>query len=195
MCSRCKKRIAVVFVTKLENGQKVNEGICMKCAKELGLPVENMLGNVFDKFGISPDQLGDMEDDIVKFIEEQGGLPSENDDNEDAGAPAIDFPKLFRESGLIPSEPHEIKKKDSNEGGEKKQGKGNKKEEKNLKPKTFRYGHLYRQTACKAIPLPIPEPQQAPSVLLFLIASSTFTHPSSDIYTHQAKACFNLSTT
>ena len=52
MCSRCHKRVAVVFVTKIENGQKVSEGICMKCAKELGLPVENMMGNVFEKFGI-----------------------------------------------------------------------------------------------------------------------------------------------
>ena len=129
MCSRCKKRVAVVFVTKIENGKKVSEGICMKCAKELGLPVENMLGNVFDKFGISPDQLGDMEDDINKLIEEQGGLPSDNDDNEDAGAPAIDFPKLFRESGLIPEEPHDVaednsewedtKSKSSNAKGEK----------------------------------------------------------------------------
>jgi len=48
MCSRCHKRMAVVFVTKIENGEKISEGICMKCAKELGLPVENMLGNVFD---------------------------------------------------------------------------------------------------------------------------------------------------
>ena len=41
--------MAVVFVTKIENGEKVSEGICMKCAKEMGLPVDNMLGNVFDK--------------------------------------------------------------------------------------------------------------------------------------------------
>ena len=101
MCSRCHKRLAVVFVTKLENGQKVSEGICLKCAKELGLPVDNVMGNVLDKLGISADQLGDMEDDINKLIEEQGGLPSDNDDNMDAGAPAIDFPKLFRESGLF----------------------------------------------------------------------------------------------
>ena len=101
MCSRCHKRVAVVFVTKIENGQKVSDGICMKCAKELGLPVENVMGNVFEKFGISPEQLSDMEDDLNKLIEEQGGLPSDNDDNADAGAPAIDFPKLFRESGLM----------------------------------------------------------------------------------------------
>ena len=102
MCGRCQKRVAVVFVTKIENGEKVTEGICIKCAKELGLPVENMLGDVYEKFGITPEQLDGMEDDLNKMIEENGGLPSENDDNEDAGAPAIDFPKLFRESGLFP---------------------------------------------------------------------------------------------
>lgn len=89
-----------MFVTKIENGEKVNEGICIKCARELGLPVEGMLGDICKKLGISPDQLDGMEDDLNKMIEEQGGLPSDNDDNEDAGAPAIDFPKLFGENGL-----------------------------------------------------------------------------------------------
>ncbi len=136
MCSRCHKRLAVVFVTKIENGQKVSEGICLKCAKELGLPVDNMMGNVLDKFGISAEQLGDMEEDINKLIEEQGGLPSDNDDNMDAGAPAIDFPKLFRESGLFPSEadsglPKEAK--GSEHGDKDRQKKGDKKEEKKWK--------------------------------------------------------------
>ena len=72
--------MAVVFVTKIENGEKVSEGICMKCAKELGLPVENMLGNVFDKLGMTPEQLENMEEDINNMIQENGGLPSDNDD-------------------------------------------------------------------------------------------------------------------
>ena len=38
MCSRCHKRIAVVFITKVENNQKASEGLCLHCAKELGLP-------------------------------------------------------------------------------------------------------------------------------------------------------------
>ena len=131
MCSRCHKRVAVVFVTKLENGQKVSEGICMKCAKELGLPVENMLGNVFDKFDISPEQLADMEDDINKLIAEQGGLPSDNDDTEEAGAPAIDFPKLFRESGLFGNLSGDIvPKEDSSRSGD---GKSEQKADKSKK--------------------------------------------------------------
>ena len=101
MCSRCHKRVAVVFVTKIENGEKINEGICIKCARELGLPVEGMLGDICKKLGISPEQLDGMEDDLNRMIEDQGGLPSDNDDNEDAGAPAIDFPKLFGENGIM----------------------------------------------------------------------------------------------
>ncbi len=41
LCSRCKKNIAVIFVTKMEGDQSVSEGICLKCARELGIkPVE-----------------------------------------------------------------------------------------------------------------------------------------------------------
>jgi ATP-dependent Clp protease ATP-binding subunit ClpB len=35
ICSRCKKNVAVVFITKIENGKTINEGLCLKCAKEL----------------------------------------------------------------------------------------------------------------------------------------------------------------
>ena len=100
MCSKCHKRVAVVFVTKIENGNKVTEGLCIKCAKELGVPVDNMLGNVMDKFGITPEQLENMENEVNDMIE-GGQLPSFNDSDfsEDGGAPAIDFPKLFGEGG------------------------------------------------------------------------------------------------
>ena len=38
LCSRCKKNIAVVFISKMEGDKTINEGLCQKCAKELGLP-------------------------------------------------------------------------------------------------------------------------------------------------------------
>ena len=93
--------MAVLFITKIEGGEKVSEGLCIKCAKELGLPVDNMLGNVLDKFGLTPDQIENMEQDVNEMLAENGGLPSDNDDSEDGGAPAIDFPKLIKESGLF----------------------------------------------------------------------------------------------
>ncbi|MGM9684056.1 MAG: AAA family ATPase, partial [Eubacteriales bacterium] len=119
MCSKCHKRVAVVFVTRIENGNKISEGLCMKCAKEMGVPVDNMLGNVMDKFGISPEQLENMESEINDFIAE-GNLPSENDDNEDGGAPAIDIPKLFKDAGLpVEKDDQKGRKEETKQGREK----------------------------------------------------------------------------
>ena len=100
MCSKCHKRVATVFVTKVENGERKTEGLCIRCANEMGLPTEQMMGNVMGKLGITPDQLESMEDEVNGLLQNMN-LPSDNDDNEDGGAPAIDFPKLFRESGLF----------------------------------------------------------------------------------------------
>ena len=90
MCSNCHKRVAVIFVTKVENGEKASQGLCIKCAKEMGLPIENMMGDIYNKMGISPDQLENMEDELAEMMPE----------GEDGGAPAIDLPKLFKDSGL-----------------------------------------------------------------------------------------------
>ena len=44
LCTRCKKNLAVVFVTRLENGEARNEGLCLKCARSLGIkPVDDMI--------------------------------------------------------------------------------------------------------------------------------------------------------
>ena len=104
MCSKCHKRVAVVFVNKLENGNKLSEGLCIKCARELGIPVDNMFGNMMNQFGISPEQLESMEDDVNSYLQEsQQNLPVDNDDLEEGGAPAIDLPQLFKDKNL-PSE-------------------------------------------------------------------------------------------
>ena len=65
MCSKCHKRVAVVFITKIENNETKNEGICLKCAKELGIgPVNEML----EKMGIS---------DLFEFVLDGSyGFPS-----------------------------------------------------------------------------------------------------------------------
>ena len=94
MCSNCHKRVAVIFVTKVENGEKSSQGLCVKCAKSMGLPVENMLGDIYKKMGISPEQMENMEDEIA------GMFPSV-DEGEDGGAPAIDLPQLFKDSGIL----------------------------------------------------------------------------------------------
>ena len=98
MCSQCHKRMAVIFVTKVENGEKTTKGLCIKCAKEMGVPLDNIVGNVMNQFGISPEQLENAEADLGAMLTE---TPSDHDDNEDGGAPAIDLPKLFRDAGLF----------------------------------------------------------------------------------------------
>ena len=95
MCARCHKRIAVVFITKMENGQRTSEGLCMRCAKEVGLPVNNMLDGLAGQMGITPDQIASMEDSMNEMM----AAPSESDGVEDGGAPAIDMPSLFGEDG------------------------------------------------------------------------------------------------
>ena len=127
MCSKCRKRIAVVFVAKVENGNKVTEGLCMKCAKELGIPVETMLGNVMDKMGIPPEMIENMESmegDINDYLTQNGLVPSDNDDSEDGGAPAIPLPRLFEtpassDGGIVPAEKSQNggkQKKDKDKG-------------------------------------------------------------------------------
>ena len=118
LCSRCKKRVAVIFVTRFEGGKTLNEGICLKCAKELGIkPVESMI----EKMGLSDEDLDrmDMEmdnmingentendnltegDDNREESESEGGADSSEgdlestDDTDKGNAPAIDFRKFF----------------------------------------------------------------------------------------------------
>ena len=117
MCSRCHQRIAVVFISRMEDGKTVNEGICLKCARELGIkPVNDML----EKMGISEEDFDRMSADIGSMM--NGNLPSELDkeNEEDGGAPAIDLPKLFQNAGFAP--------KPSGEGGKgnEEEGKGKK---------------------------------------------------------------------
>ena len=97
--------MAVMFVTKMENGQKATKGLCLKCAKEMGVPVDNLMGNVMNQLGISPDDMENMEEEISNMLEQQSetGVVASDDSDEkvDGGAPAIDLNKLFRDVGLM----------------------------------------------------------------------------------------------
>ena len=99
MCSKCHKRVAAVFVTRLENGKQISDGLCLRCAKELGVPVDNMFGNMMNQLGISPEQMEEMENELNDSLQDMN-LPTVNDDLEDGGAPAIDLPKLFKDAGF-----------------------------------------------------------------------------------------------
>ena len=77
LCSRCHKNVAVVFISKMEEGSTSNEGYCLKCAKELGLkPIDSLMR-----------QMGITEDDLDQITDEMTNMHSlmntENDDAED----------------------------------------------------------------------------------------------------------------
>ena len=88
-CVRCKKRPAVVFVTRMEAGKSTNEGYCLSCAKELGIqPVNDML----KKFGISDEDREQMNEQMEEMM---AMTESEEGDDEEGfspgGAPAFPF--------------------------------------------------------------------------------------------------------
>ena len=115
-CSRCQKRLAVVFATTNENGENKSRGYCIKCAKEIGIPIDNMLGGVLGKFGLDPEQLDEMEEGMSQFME------SEDFDieNIDGGAPAIDFQKLMGNQSNVSGKVPPKKQENAKGNGEKK---------------------------------------------------------------------------
>ena len=97
MCARCHKRIAVVYISHMdpERNEMVNEGLCIQCARELGIkPVNDML----EKMGVSQEDIDRMSEDLNNAIE--SATAGGDDTGEDAGAPAIDLPKLFGQLGI-----------------------------------------------------------------------------------------------
>ena len=97
MCARCHKRIAVVYISHMdpEKNEMVNEGLCIQCARELGIkPVNDML----EKMGVSQEDIDRMTEDLNNALETATEV--NEDTGEDAGAPAIDLPKLFGQLGL-----------------------------------------------------------------------------------------------
>ena len=126
MCSRCHKRMAVLFITKIENNETKNEGLCLKCAKELGIPqVDSILSNM----GISDDDLENMENDIEGLIA-SGGTPEEGDDEHESRTPALDLSKIF---GSLPLGPMPGMEKGRAEKERAQKNKSSKKDEKSRK--------------------------------------------------------------
>ena len=80
MCSKCKKNIAVVFITKIENGATVNEGYCLKCARSLGIP---QIDQAVKQMGIS-------EEDLDLLSDEMSSMFGQRDDSEDHDDDEID---------------------------------------------------------------------------------------------------------
>ena len=96
LCSKCHKRVAVVFVSKFVDGKVDNEGYCLKCARELGI---SQVDAVMKQYGITEEDLEKMEPEIEDASELPDTVPDE-EGSDDGKAPPINFMKLF--SGMLP---------------------------------------------------------------------------------------------
>ena len=81
LCSRCKKNVAVIFITRIENGESHNEGLCLRCARELHIkPVDEMM----EKLGISDADLDNLTGDVAEMLGSMGMLGGDADTDSDA---------------------------------------------------------------------------------------------------------------
>ena len=113
-CSRCGKNIAIVFITKIENGETKNEGLCFKCARELHIkPVDEFM----DRMGISDEDLDNLTGEMMGAldgIEELARLDdTDGDDSDGDDGKTATFPFLNRLFGGQNAE----KSDDNGDGG------------------------------------------------------------------------------
>ena len=93
LCSRCKKNVAVIFITKIENGGSTNEGLCLKCAKELGI---KQVDDMVKQMGISDEDLENLSGEMMTLL--GGNNDPDAPEEEDLDGQTATFPflnKLF----------------------------------------------------------------------------------------------------
>ena len=108
LCSRCKKNVAVVFISRMnEKNEMVNEGLCLKCAAQLGLPqVEEMM----KRMGITPEDLENINSEMMQAFggaEEMNDLPEDSGEDDEESGKTATFPflnRLFSNSSNPPAE-------------------------------------------------------------------------------------------
>ncbi len=88
LCSRCKKNLAVIFITKVENGQTTNEGLCLKCAKEMGI---KQVDEIVERMGITDEDLDTLNGEMMSLMQ-----PEESEDEDDIGSRTATFPHMNR---------------------------------------------------------------------------------------------------
>ncbi len=103
MCTKCKKNIAVVFITKVENGVTMNEGYCLKCARSLGIP---QIDAAVKQMGFSEDDLDNLTDEMSNMF---GQLEEGIHDEDDMDSQTATFPLLNQLFGGPPMKPREEK--------------------------------------------------------------------------------------
>ena len=133
LCSRCKKNLAVIFITKIDGGKTVNEGLCLKCAKEMGIkPVDDMI----ERMGLSEDDLENLNGEMTEAMNGLEGLLGQNQSDDDEAdendSQTATFPflnKLFGAAGQdnVPAAPEPEKTESRQRAAEKPNGSKNKK--------------------------------------------------------------------
>ena len=110
MCSRCGKNVAVIFITKLEGGASKNEGLCLKCAREMGIkPIDDMM----KKMGISDEDLDTLTSEMMSAFGGAEGMdgmlsPTKDEDDEEDDGRTATFPflnQLFGGGSSSPEKP------------------------------------------------------------------------------------------
>ena len=81
LCTKCKKNVAVIFITKIENGASLNEGYCLKCAKSLGIP---QIDQAVRQMGISEEDLDMLSDEMGNFFGQMDDADKHDDDEVDS---------------------------------------------------------------------------------------------------------------
>lgn len=107
VCSRCKKRPAMVFITRMEGEESVNEGLCLVCAKELGI---KQVDDLLTKFGIGQEELEQMDEQFGELMNTEEG---EEGDFFPGGAATFPFLQNLFGGSAEPSEKTENEPKKS----------------------------------------------------------------------------------
>ena len=113
MCVKCRKNVAVVFITKVENGVSMNEGYCLKCARGLGIP---QIDEAVKQMGISEEDLDMLTDEMSNVFGQRDN--SENSDGDEIDSQTATFPllnQLFGGNSNPPAPRQEPKQERSNE--------------------------------------------------------------------------------
>ena len=120
MCTKCKKNIAVVFITKIENGVTMNEGYCLKCARSLGIP---QIDAAVKQMGISEEDLDALSDEMVSMFGQKEETDDDGVDSQTATFPLLN--QLFGGNHL-PAKPPKKPEEQAPEDGQKRKGKKHK---------------------------------------------------------------------
>ena len=121
MCSKCKKNIAVVFITKVENGVTMNEGYCLKCARSLGIP---QIDQAVKQMGISEEDLDMLSDEMSSMFGQKDD--SDSSDEDEIDSQTATFPLLNQLFGNTPAPQPRPSRKEEGEPKEKKKSKRHK---------------------------------------------------------------------